>query len=103
MLVNENTILKMSVSDIKYHNEGPFFSRSTMRFFGDKMTSFGVRTFDGKRVLYRKPNAMVNVFGTWKRAGREFASCWIIERVSDEAVDITPVNSEFKERFFNSL
>lgn len=53
-----------------------FFDRDTMRFFGDTMKSFGARRIDGKVYLYRKPSARVNVFGTWKTAGRDFFNAW---------------------------
>jgi len=46
-----------SVSDIKCiheQNGGYFFSRDTMRFFGDTMKSFGVRNRDDGIYLYRK-------------------------------------------------
>lgn len=104
MIINNQTVLKMSVSDIKHHNEGYFFSRSTMRFFGDKMTSFGVRTFEGKRILYRKPTAYVKTpFSGIQQAGKTFFSCWEVKPKNEETVDISPVSDEFKNRFYNSL
>lgn len=104
MKVTEQTVLKMTVSQIKSHNEGYFFSRNTMKFFGDKMTSFGVKTFEGKRVLYRKPSAMVNTpFSGWRKAGKEFMGVWIIQPKNESLVDIMPTSEDFKQRFINSI
>ena len=58
-------------------DSGHFFDRATMRWFGDTMRSFGTTTIDGSVFLYRKRNASVNVFGTWRPAGREFFNAWI--------------------------
>jgi len=82
-----------TASDVKYAlpESSYFFSRDTMRFFGDKMTSFGVKWDDGKRILYRKPSAMVNVFGTWKRAGNEFSRKWEIVPKFDH-IELIPLN-----------
>lgn len=77
----------MTPSDIRYAYERGgergdhpasrhFFKRDTMKFFGDTMRSFGVKTIGGQVILYRKPTAKVNVFGTWKEAGREFFGAW---------------------------
>lgn len=93
----------MTVSQIKAHNEGYFFTRNTMKFFGDKMSSFGVRTFEGKRVLYRKPTALVRTFTGWQKAGKMFVSVWIVEAKNESLVNIRPVSEEFKQRFINSL
>jgi hypothetical protein len=93
----------MSVSDIKRHNTGYFFSRSTMKFFGDKMSSFGVRTFEGKRILYRKPSAYVRTFTGIQQAGKTFFSCWEIKPKNESEIDICPVSEELKETFYNTL
>jgi len=71
-------VLKMSPSDIRahYRPDGYFFRPGTMRFFGDKMSHFGVKTIDGERFLYRKPSAIVNVFGHRRRAGEELSTHW---------------------------
>lgn len=53
----------MNASELKYHVGGNFFSRSSMKFFGDTMKNYGVRsatitTYDDSNVecweLYRK-------------------------------------------------
>lgn len=104
MLINNESILKMTVSDIKYYNKGYFFSRETMRFFGDKMASFGAKTFEGVRVLYRKPTAYVKTpFSGVRQAGKDFFSCWIIKAKNEQEIDICPVSEDFKERLFQSL
>ena len=104
MRINHETIFKMSVSDIKHHNDGYFFSRSTMKFFGDKMSSFGVRTFEGKRILYRKPTAYVRTpFSGVQQAGKTFFSCWEIKPKDERTVDISPVSDDFKNKFYYSL
>lgn len=55
-MLTQETILTMSVQDIKNHYDpqGHFFDRDTMKFFGDTMKSFGVYTCEGERFLYRK-------------------------------------------------
>lgn len=65
------------------HKHGHFFDRDTMKFFGDTMRSFGVRVIDGVTYLYRKPSARVNVFGTWKTAGRAFFGAWRVDEHGD--------------------
>lgn len=103
MRINNESVLKMSVADIKRHNTGYFFSRSTMKFFGDTMASFGVRTFGGKRILYRKPSAYVRTFTGIQQAGKTFFSCWEIKPKNESEIDISPVSEELKETFYNSL
>lgn len=104
MIVNNETVLKMTVSQIKHHNEGYFFSRNTMKFFGDKMSSFGVRTFEGKRILYRKPTACVKTpFSGTQQAGKNFFSCWEVTAKDSATVNISPVSEDFKNRFYYSL
>lgn len=50
----------MNASELKYRTEQAnqetfFFDRGTMRFFGDTMRNFGVRSFDAQTwELYRK-------------------------------------------------
>jgi hypothetical protein len=104
MEITSQSILKMSVSDIKYYNKGYFFSRDTMKFFGDKMSSFGVRTYDGRRILYRKPNAYVKTpFSGVQKAGKLFFSCWEVIVKSENEVDLMPISDDFKNLFYNSL
>lgn len=46
-----------SVADVKRLMEeagSPFFSRKTMKFFGDNMKNFGMRKEDGKIIIFRK-------------------------------------------------
>lgn len=99
MIVNEQTVHRMNVGDIRMHyrEDGYFFNRSTMRFFGDNMRSFGVRSMDGERYMYRKPTAMVNVMGSWTRAGWRFFSAWKVVPVDSENVDLVPTTSEEEE------
>jgi hypothetical protein len=50
---------RYTLSDIRRINKANgwyFFSRDTMRHFGDTMKSFGVRHIDGRVILYRKRN-----------------------------------------------
>jgi hypothetical protein len=105
MIFTEQTIGQLkTASDVKYalNDSSYFFTRKTMRFFGDKMTSFGVRTINGKRYLYRKPSARVNVFGTWKQAGKDFFGCWEIVP-KNKYVDLIPVIGSEKDAVYNSL
>lgn len=94
-----------SASDVKYHlnPDSHFFDRASMKWFGDTMSSFGVRnvtvTSDNRdpkpddvaalakwspfvvrdiRVMYRKPSAMVNVFGKRELANRDYFGAWEI-------------------------
>lgn len=105
MIFTHETINQLkTASDIKYALNGNsyFFNRSTMKFFGDKMTSFGVRTINGKRYLYRKPSAKVNVFGTWKTAGREFFGAWEIIPKHDH-VDLSPIDEQTKDAVYQAI
>ncbi len=105
MIFTEQTIGQLkTASDVKYalNDSSHFFARKTMRFFGDKMTSFGVRTINGKRYLYRKPNAYVNVFGTWKQAGKDFFNCWQIVPKHDH-IELMIVSDSEKDAVYNSL
>lgn len=90
-----------TASDVKYalNEDSHFFDRKTMKFFGDSMTSFGVRTVNGKRYIYRKPTARVNVFGTWKMAGREFFNVWEITPHTDH-VKLQHVSDEVKNQIY---
>ena len=104
MVITNQSVLKMSVSDIKYYSKGYFFSRDTMKFFGDKMSSFGVRTFDGKRILYRKPTAYVQTpFSGVQKAGRAFFNCWEVTVKNEMEVNLMLVTDDFKDLFYNSL
>ena len=105
MIYTTETVHKLkTASDVKYalSEDSYFFSRSTMRFFGDKITSFGVRTVNGKRYLYRKPSARVNVFGTWKIAGREFFIAWEIVPKHDH-VELVKCDDETKDLIYSTI
>jgi hypothetical protein len=67
-----------------------FFSRETMRFFGDTMRSFGVKRLGETVYLYRKPSASVNVFGRWTQAAENnnFLGIW---RLDPETYDLDGV------------
>ena len=88
---------KPTVAEVKaaYQNSqganGHFFERAAMRFFGDTMKSFAVYRDGDDFYLYRKPSARVNVFGTWRTAGRDYFGAWKIEadgglNTADESV-----------------
>lgn len=85
-----------TASDVKRLLSKPsfFFDSKTMRFFGDTMKSFGVRTIDGKRVMFRKPGALVNVFGKWKHAGREYFGAWDIVALDDGSIALERIYDE---------
>jgi hypothetical protein len=100
----ENLKHVKTVTDVKYglNSDSYFFERKTMKFFGDKMTSFGVKTVNGKRYMYRKPSAKINVFGTWKTAGKDFFNAWeIIPKI--DHLELSIVSSELKETIYNSI
>ena len=72
---------KFSVRDIKLalDAEGSFFfSRGTMRFFGDTMASFAtLLDDDGVTVMYRKPGASIRVFDEPSKVTFELGfNCW---------------------------
>ena len=104
MKITSESVLKMSVSDIKHYSTGYFFSRSTMKFFGDKMTSFGVRTYNGRRILYRKPTAYVKPpFSGVQKAGKTFFNCWAVTVKNEMEVDLMPVTGDLRKLFYSSL
>lgn len=76
-----------------------FFERKTMKFFGDTMSSFGARTIDGTVYLYRKPSAVVNVFGRRTIAGREFFNAW---RFDPQTFDLHCCRAEETQRVFDA-
>lgn len=69
-IVTKDLIKKMTPSDIKYYyrEDGHFFDRQTMKFFGDTMSNFGAYTDDkGERILYRKKAVKHGLIGNgWK-------------------------------------
>lgn len=94
----------MRPSDIKARCDNEhFFSRGTMRFFGDRMSSYGVRTVDGQRYMYRKPSAMVNVFGKWKRVGRDFFNAWRVTDNGDGTVSLNSARGDEEERVYRAI
>jgi hypothetical protein len=104
-MIYTNETLKhvKSASDVKYAlKDSHFFDRKTMKFFGDKMSSFGIRTINGKRYMYRKPSAKVNVFGTWKTAGFDFFNAWEIVPKIDH-LELKIVSTKEKETIYNNI
>jgi hypothetical protein len=90
-----------TATDVKYHEPLKyFFSKETMRFFGDTMKSFGVRWINGKRVMYRKPSASVDVFGTWKTAGRAYFNAWVLTFDKDWNLKMESIHGEELDLIF---
>lgn len=56
-----------------------FFSRDTMRFFGDTMDSFRICECGDRQIVYRRPNASVTVFGNRRAVGSQYFGAWFIE------------------------
>ncbi len=77
-----------------------FFDRKTMKWFGDRMSSYGTRAIDGVTFMYRKPGAMVNVFGNWKRAGRDFFNAW---RWNPDTADLDHCDAETTQRVWDRV
>ena len=105
MIFTNDTLKNIkSASDVKHalNSDSHFFDRNTMKFFGDKMSSYGIRTVDGMRVMYRKPNAMVNVFGEWKQTRRAFFGAWQIVPKGDH-VALEPLNETQKDSVYTQL
>ena len=102
---NENLKHVKTASDVKYalKPDNYFFERTTMKSFGDKMASFGIKTVNGKRYLYRKPTAYVKTpFSGTKQAGKDFFNAWeIIPKI--EHLELSIVSDEEKETIYNSL
>lgn len=94
--LRKEDVLKMNPSDIRHHYRahGHFFERSTMKFFGDTMASYGVRTLNGERFMYRKPNATVNVFGDRRRAGRQHFNVWRVVIQDSYEIDLIGATDE---------
>ena len=66
-MLTQQQVNKMTPSDIKYHcrEDSFFFTRKTMKFFGDTMANFGAYTEDGQRILYRKKPVKHGGVGSW--------------------------------------
>lgn len=90
---------RLSFDQIVERHKGYFFSKDTMRFFGDKMSSFGVEYRGSTTYLYRKPTVTVNVFGTKRRVGREFFNAWEV----DIDGDIHPVDDDTKDEIYERI
>ena len=105
MIFTQETLKDIKTpSAVKYglKDDSYFFSRKTMRFFGDTMRSFGLRMIDGKLYLYRKPSAYVNVFGKIYTAGRTYFGAWEVIPKHDH-LDIMPVSDEIKELVYSKV
>lgn len=85
--------------DYNNGNHGYFFDPSSMRFFGDKMSSYGTKIIDQQLYLYRKPSAMVNVFGREQQAGWEFFGAWL---VADDG-DVDTADDEAKRAVYDAV
>ena len=79
-----------------------FFSRATMKFFGDTMRSFGVKRIAGDVYLYRKPDAAVNVFGTWRRAGSDI-NFLTIRRLDPVTYDLDHVSKDSNPAIWKAI
>ncbi len=77
-----------------------FFDRNTMKWFGDRMSSFGTRRINGAIYLYRKPNSIVNVFGKRTRAGREFFNAWYFDQTTG---DLHNCNAELTQTIYGKI
>ncbi len=77
-----------------------FFDRGTMKWFGDRMSSFGTRRIGGAIYLYRKANSRVNVFGKWQTAGRQFFNAWYFDQ---QTGDLHNCNAELTETIFKHI
>lgn len=95
---------KFTVSQIKAkleENGSFFFTRDTMKFFGDTMKSFAtILDDDGVTVLYRKPSATIrDMRGDYVRAGRDYFNCWAFLEG-----DLRPmVSDEEKTRIYRKI
>ncbi len=55
---------------------GHFFDRDSMRFFGDRMSSFRTVAIGDAVYMYRRPDATVRTFRGERTAGRDFFGAW---------------------------
>lgn len=89
------------IKSMNQENGGYFFSRKTMKFFGDRMSSFNVKQWHGLTVLYRKPTATItNMRGERVCAGKQYFNAW---RFNPETGDLISLSYDDKERFYNDL
>lgn len=94
---------KLSVAEIKSAAEANgsfFFTRDTMKFFGDTMKSFATILDDnGATILYRKPSAyIVDMRGDRVMAGRLYFSAWTFIDG-----DLRSMNDKEKSRIYSKI
>ena len=70
-----------TMREIKQRTIGHFFDDDVMKFFGDTLKSFKVIEWRGITIFYRKPGAMVNVFGEQQVVTKDnnFFNAWKYE------------------------
>ena len=81
-------------------NEGHFFDPETMKWFGDEMSSFDTIELDGDLYMFRKPSAYVNVFGTRKRAGRDYFNAWEVKVDESGVLELSTVSKAREIRIY---
>jgi hypothetical protein len=104
-MLDRETILNMTPSQIRahYREDGHFFDRKTLRFFGDTMKSFAAITHNGERYLYRRPDATVTIAGKQRQAGRDhFIARHVVAHGEDE-IDLKPVSEELKAALYSAV
>ena len=96
-------------NEYRMNRNGHFFDHDTMEFFGDTMDSYGVTTIDmwdedlamdvPATIMYRKPSAMVSVFGKKHRTGRDYFGAWIVTA----EFHLGTTSEEIKDLVFNKI
>lgn len=94
----------MNIHSIKAANRDAgfyFFSPDTLKFFGDKVTSFGVKKWRGDYIVYRKPSATIkNVHGDRVRSGKAH---FVAYKFNEATGDLSPLCNEDKEAFWKEI
>lgn len=94
----------MTILELKSKMEArgsKFWTEDTMRFFGDTLQSFGLRRWNDRCVLYRKPGVPISVFGEWTKASPALGyNAWFVTGKDCTLVYLT---DEETEQFYNSL
>lgn len=92
---------KHSITDIKNLHHGHFFDPDTMKFFGDRLTSYKVVNWQGDDIMYRKPGATVNVFGSSRTVTKkDYFSSW---RFNPDNGDLSSLSNEEETEFLTLI
>ncbi len=108
MTLTHDDALRADVSAIRANMidnpDNHFWDRNTMRFFGDKVSSFTCMTLLNVRYMYRKPSAWVSVFGERKKADKAHFNVWEVVVTSDGLhYDLLPVSKVTQDHIYERV